>query len=80
MDLDNAFDMWPVANGTRAGVQKIWPNASSQDELRECIRALQRTLGAGHRRVPLVAISAMLCFWKRALERRVPWPVEQWYE
>ena len=80
MDLDNAFDMFPVANGTKAGVQKIWPDANSQDELRECIRALQRTLGAGQRRVPLVTISALLCFWRRALDRTAPWPAEAWYE
>ena len=27
-------------------MQKIWPDARSQNELRECIRALQRTLGS----------------------------------
>ena len=74
-DLDCVADQWPVAGGTRAALTRIFAGASTERHMRECLRVLQRALGAGTRQVPLVHVSALLCFWHRALSRRVSWPM-----
>ena len=38
-------------------------------------RSAPAPLGGGSRRVPLVRISAFLCFWQRAMKQTLPWPV-----
>ena len=75
-DLDLIVDIWPIATGTRSGLQIIWPTGlRSQQAQRQALRVLQRALGGGRRKVPLVRISAFLCFWQRALNRTLPWQV-----
>lgn len=67
-DLDQLVPQWPVGNGTRAGLRVIWPSSGSDRQARPLLKALQRALGGGRRTVPIVRISAFLCFWKRCLE------------
>ena len=74
-DLDCVADQWPVAGGTRAALTRIFTEASTKRHMRECLRVLQRALGAGTRHVPLVHVSVLLCFWHRALSRGISWPV-----
>ncbi len=75
-DLDLIVDIWPIATGTRSGLHIIWPTGlRSQQAQRQALRVLQRALGGGCRRVPLVRISAFLCFWQRALNGTLPWQV-----
>lgn len=75
-DLDLIVDIWPIATGTRAGLRMIWPTGlRRQQAQRQALRVLQRALGGGRRKVPLVRISAFLCFWQRALNGTLPWEV-----
>ena len=75
-DLDLVVDIWPIATGTRSGLRIIWPTGlRSQQAQRQALRVLQRALGGGRRKVPLVRISAFLCFWQRALNGILPWQV-----
>ena len=75
-DLDLIVDIWPIATGTRSGLRIIWPTGlRSQQAQRQALRVLQRALGGGRRKVPLVRISAFLCFWQRALNGILPWQV-----
>ena len=75
-DLDLIADIWPIGPGTRSGLHKIWPTGlRTQQDQRQALRVLQRALGGGCRRVPLVRISAFLCFWQRALNGTLPWQV-----
>ena len=76
-DLDFLVASWPLGHGTLEGLQMIWPACSKPGDARECLRALQRSLGGGTRRVPIVCISAFLCFWKRARQGNIPWTVQQ---
>ena len=63
-DIDTIFAKWPIGNGTLAGIQEIFPNATKK-EAHEAIRTLQKALGSGRCRIPLMTISAMLCNWHR---------------
>ena len=75
-DLDLLSDVWPIGTGTRTGLQIIWPGAlRTPRHEREGLRVLQRALGGGRRKVPLLRISALLCFWHQALNGRLPWQV-----
>ena len=74
-DMDFLVVSWPLGAGTQDGIKMIWPQCRNERDARECLRALQRSLGSGARRVPLVRISALLCFWKRARNGRIPWSV-----
>ena len=75
-DLDLIFDVWPVGKGTRAGLHLIWPKGlQGQQCERQALRVLQRALGRGTHKVPLVRVSACLCFWQRALNGTLPWEV-----
>ena len=76
-DLDFLVASWPLGHGTLEGLQMIWPACSKAGDARECLRALQRSLGSGTRRVPMVCISAFLCFWKRARQGNIPWTVQR---
>lgn len=75
-DLDLICDIWPIGLGTRAGLHILWPTGlRSQQDHKQALRVLQRALGGGRRKVPLVRVSAFLCFWQRALNGALPWPV-----
>lgn len=75
-DLDLLCDLWPIASGTRAGLHILWPTGlRSQQDHRQALRVLQRALGGGRRKLPLVRLSAFLCFWQRALNGTLPWQV-----
>ena len=73
-DVDSVADLWPLGNGTKAAVRLIFPGLPPS-KLHQALRVLQRSLGGGTRKVPIVRISAMLCFWSRALGGTLPWPV-----
>ena len=66
-DFDQLADLWPVAKGTATGIKLIFPAAHSLADYRHGLRALQRALGGGTKHVPLVRISAFLCFWQGSL-------------
>ena len=72
-DFDALADCWPVASGTAAGIKIIFPTARSPTDLRQCLRVLQRALGHGRRFVPLVRVSAFLCFWQGTLKGTYHW-------
>ena len=72
--LDALADIWPLGEGTKAGLKIIFPTARPS-QFRPALRVLQRALGGGTRRVTLVRISAFLCFYKRANCGTLPWPV-----
>ena len=72
-DLDALADCWPVAGGTAAGIKLIFPTARGAADLRQCLRVLQRALGRGRRCVPLVRVSAFLCFWQGSLKGTYNW-------
>lgn len=75
-DLDLIVDIWPIGPGTRTGLHIIWPTGLRRTEAqRQALRVLQRAFGGGRRKVPLVRISAFLCFWQRALNGTLPWQV-----
>ena len=76
-DLDFLFGTWPVPNGTGRGILLIFPEAKSQKQQRAASRAIQRALGTGVRQVPLVRVSAFLCFWQRCLNGSLHWPVHR---
>ena len=74
-EFDLVGDLWPLGPGTKTGVAIIFPDAQTDQQCREALRALQRLLGNGARRVSLLRISAFLCFWERALNQSLSWPV-----
>jgi hypothetical protein len=74
-DLDALADWWPLGNGTKSGARRIFPAARNDVQMREVLRVLQRACGGGKRKIPLVRISAFLCFWHRCLEGSMHWPV-----
>ena len=59
--LDAIISQWPVSNGTKRGALRIFPAARDSQHIQEGLRVLQRALGGGQRKVPLVCISAFLC-------------------
>ena len=63
--LDAIISEWPVSNGTKHGAQRIFPAARGSQHIREGLRVLQRALGGGQKKVPLVCISAFLCCYLR---------------
>lgn len=73
--VDGCMDLWPLASGTRAALQRVFPSLRQQNDLRQGLRVIQRALGAGQRRVCLLRVSAFLCFWKRAIDGSICWPV-----
>lgn len=60
LDLDFAFDVWPVPSGTAAALIRVFPAARTMSQKREALRVLQRCMGGGTRRVTLVRLSAFL--------------------
>ena len=63
--LDAIISEWPVSHGTKHGAQRIFPAARSNRHIREGLRVLQRALGGGQKKVPMVCISAFLCCYLR---------------
>ena len=63
--LDAIISEWPVSNGTKHGAQRIFPAARGNQHIREGLRVLQRALGGGQKKVPMVCISAFLCCYLR---------------
>jgi hypothetical protein len=60
---DRAIAVWPIGPGTKAALRRICPDAKSVKMQRQLLRVLQRALGGGTRRVHIISISALLCFW-----------------
>ena len=77
-DFDYVFDMWPVPSGTARAIRRIFPTAKSEQRQRRALRAIKRCLGGGSRQVPLVSLSACLCFWGRCFGGSLKWPVNQY--
>ena len=73
VDLDRVANVWPVGPGTEKGLKKIWPALRGQGQLRQALRVVQRALGSGAAKVPLVRISAFICFWMRQLDGTLSW-------
>jgi hypothetical protein len=74
-DIDYIADIWPLGPGTIAALKMIFRGISSEQHLHEALRVLQRALGRGQRAVPITRVSAFCCFWKRALDGSISWPV-----
>ena len=74
-DFDELADIWPVGSGIATGIKLIFPDAHTVSDFRQCLRALQRSLGGGTRHVPTVRLSAFLCLWQGCLNGSYPWPI-----
>lgn len=75
-DLDQIASWWPIARGTKKGARRIFPTARNDRLIREGLRVVQRSLGGGVRRVPLVRISAFLCGELRVFPDRCELPCQ----
>ena len=46
-DIDMVADIWPIASGTKAALRHIFPTLRRDQDLRQGLRVLQRSLGGG---------------------------------
>jgi hypothetical protein len=74
-DLDLIADRWPMGKGTKVGLKLIWPRLRSMSDMRQALRVLQRAFGGGPKKIPMVRISAFLCFWQRCKNGTLHWPL-----
>jgi len=73
-DIDGAAGLWPLGNGTKDGLQRLFPGlSSSMEDGRAAIRVVCRCLGGGKRQLAFHEVSALLCFWKRSNDGTLGW-------
>jgi len=70
--VNGLADIWPVPATSKSMLQKIFPNARSEKQIREGIVALLRVLrhSGGHCFASLVG---QLCWWAEQCEGRIDW-------
>ena len=78
-DLHALGGVWPLPDGSRRGLRKIFPGLRNKMRQQQGVKALSIVMGSGGncKSVPASTISAMLCFWNEHKNGVLSW-VPEW--